>query len=74
MEEKKRKSQPYSERKFDKKNAQKYNNTYIKNNYDRLNFTMPKGYKDKIKNAAIDKGISAAEFVRQAIDNYINNN
>lgn len=43
-----------------------------KENKDRLNFLMPKGYKDKIKAAADADGISAAEWIRQAIDAKLN--
>ena len=52
-------------KRFDK---QKYDNEYIKNNYDRINFTMPKGTKDRIKAAAEKQGVKPAEFIRQAID------
>lgn len=51
-------------RKFD---FQKYNNEYKKLNYDRLNFLMPKGTKEKIHADATRKGISSAEWLRQAI-------
>ena len=46
---------------------QKYNNEYKKLNYDRLNFLMPKGTKEKIQADATRKGISSAEWLRQAI-------
>ena len=46
---------------------QKYNNDYKKLNYDRLNFVMPKGTKEKIQAAASREGISNAEWIRQAI-------
>ena len=53
------------EKKF---NKQDYDNAYIKNNKDRINFVMPKGYKDKIEEAATAAGISKAEWIRQAIE------
>lgn len=45
----------------------KYNQEYKKLNYDRLNFVMPKGTKEKIQAAASREGISNAEWIRQAI-------
>lgn len=53
-----------TEKKFDKV---KYDNQFIKNNYDRLNFLMPKGTKEQIQAAADLEGISSSEWVRQAI-------
>lgn len=50
--------------KFDKK---KYDNEYIKKNKDRLNFVMPKGRKEQIKRCAELSGISASEWINQAI-------
>lgn len=35
---------------------------------DRINFVMDKGTKDKINQAAAAEGISAAEWLRRAID------
>lgn len=35
---------------------------------DRINFVMDKGTKDKINQAATAEGISAAEWLRRAID------
>ena len=35
---------------------------------DRINFVMDKGTKDKINQAALAEGISAAEWLRRAID------
>lgn len=49
-------------------NKQDYDNAYIRDNKDRINFLMPKGYKARIKTAADAAGISAAEWIRQAID------
>lgn len=46
----------------------KYNNRYIKENKDRINFVMPKGHREKISAAAAAAGISSAEFIRRAID------
>ncbi len=52
------------EKVFDKN---KYDNNYKKQMYDRLNFLMPKGTKEKIQAAAESKGIASSEWVRQAI-------
>ena len=36
-------------------------------NIDRINAVLPKGMKEEINRAAKDQGISASEFIRQAI-------
>jgi len=56
------------EKKF---NKQEYDNKYIKENKDRLNFLMEKGTKERIEQAAKTLNISASEFVRQAIEEKI---
>lgn len=66
-----RKSIPYAERKFDKTKAWKHNNEYQKEVFDRITFVAPKGYKEHIKTIADSKGISSAELIRNAIDDYI---
>lgn len=43
-------------------------NKYVKNNYDRINVTMPKGRKDEIKAHAEDRGESVNAFINRAID------
>ena len=48
-------------------NKQEYDNDYIKNNYDRLNFVMPKGTKDRINQKAAEHGTSASEYLRKII-------
>lgn len=45
----------------------KYKNHFIKENYDRINLTMPKGNKEIIKRAAIAAGESVNEYINQAI-------
>lgn len=57
-----------AEKKF---NKQEYDNIYIKENKDRLNFIMEKGTRDRINQAAKALNISASEFVRQAIEEKI---
>lgn len=49
-------------------NQFKYQNDFVKNNYDRINLTMPKGKKDTIKQAATTAGMSVNEFINQCID------
>ena len=39
----------------DKSQAVKYNNDFIKNAYDRINLTVPKGYKALLQEAAKDQ-------------------
>lgn len=48
-------------------NKQDYDNKYIKENKDRINFVMPKGMKDRIQKAADAIGVKSSEFIRQAI-------
>lgn len=48
-----------------------YQNDYIKKNYDRVNLTVPKGKKEKIKAAAAAGGQSVNEFINEAIDEKI---
>lgn len=40
----------------DKKVAERYANEYIRNKYDRINVTLPKGAKEKLKEAAKANG------------------
>lgn len=46
--------------KFDK---QAYDNKYIAEHYDRINFFMPKGIKEEIKLKAKAKGMSMSEYL-----------
>ena len=46
-------------------------NKYVKNNYDRINVTMPKGRKEEIKAHAESKGESVNGFINRAIDETI---
>lgn len=43
-------------------------NKYVKNNYDRINVTMPKGKKDIIQAHAEAHGQSVNGFINKAID------
>lgn len=48
-----------------------YNNTFIAQAYDRINLTVPKGEKDKIKAHAEGMGESVNGFVNRAIEEQI---
>lgn len=48
-----------------KRNARQ--NNWIKDTKDRINFTMPKGRKEEIKEYASRAGLSASEWINQAI-------
>lgn len=42
-------------------------NKYVKNNYDRINVTMPKGQKEVIQAAAVAAGESVNSYINTAI-------
>ena len=44
-----------------------YKNNFIKENYDRVNLTLPKGNKEIIKKAAVAAGESMNEYINRAI-------
>ena len=46
-------------------------NKYVKNNYDRINVTMPKGKKETIQAHAEAQGESVNGFINRAIDHQI---
>lgn len=50
------------------KAQQKAVHKYVKNNYDRIELTVPKGQKDIIKAVAESVGESLNTYVRNAID------
>ena len=56
----------------EKFNQIKYQNEFIKPKYDRVNLTVPKGKKEKIKAAAKAAGQSVNEYINSAIDSYMN--
>ena len=43
-------------------------NKYVKNNYDRVNVTMPKGKKETIQAHAAAQGESVNGFINRAVD------
>lgn len=48
-------------------------NKYVKENYDRINVTFPKGKKDIIKAHAESKGESVNGFINRAVDELLKN-
>lgn len=50
-----------------KSEAVKYNNEYNKRSYDRINFTVPKGYREVIRDAASANGESVNEFILRIV-------
>ena len=53
----------------EKSDAIRYNNQFIQNTYDRINLTVPKGDKDKIKAHAETQGEIVNSFINRAISN-----
>lgn len=51
-------------------NQIKYQNDYIAENYDRVNLTLPKGEKERIKELAKEKGLSLNEYIRSAVEEF----
>ena len=49
------------------KAGQKAVNKYMRENYDRVNLTMPKGRKDEVKAHADTRGESLNAFINRAI-------
>ena len=50
------------------KASQRAVNKYMKENYDRVNLTMPKGKKDSVQAHAEARGESVNAFINRAID------
>lgn len=50
------------------KAQQKAVNKYVKNNYDRINVTFPKGQKELIAKAAEAAGESVNGYIKKAVD------
>ena len=53
------------------KAGQKAVNKYVKNNYDRINFTIPKGKKDIIQDIAEQQGKSVNRYIKEAVTDKI---
>lgn len=49
------------------KAQQKAVNKYVKNNYDRINVTFPKGEKEALKDHATKQGESVNAFIVRAV-------
>lgn len=49
-------------------NQIEYQNKYIKEKYDRVGLTMPKGKKEIIKARALEEGLSINEYINALID------
>jgi len=49
-----------------------YQNSYIKEKYDRINLTVRKGRKEEIKKRAAATGKSVNEYINRLIDNDMN--
>jgi len=49
-------------------NQIEYQNKYIKEKYDRVGLTMPKGEKEIIKARALEEGMSINEYINALID------
>lgn len=50
------------------KAAQRAVNKYMRENYDRINLTMPKGRKEAIQEIAASQGMSMNAYINAAID------
>ena len=53
------------------KAGQKAVNKYVKNNYDRINFTVSKGKKDIIQGVAEQQGKSVNGYIKEAVEGKI---
>lgn len=51
----------------DKARKTAYQNEFIKQSYDRINLTVPKGQKEKIQSVAAEQGESVNEYIKKAI-------
>ena len=50
------------------KSSTKAHNKYISKAYDRINLTVPKGYKDQIRQHAANLGESVNAYIKRLID------
>ncbi len=46
-----------------------YQNSYIREKYDRINLTVPKGRKEEIKKKALAEDKSVNEYINSLIEN-----
>lgn len=54
-----------------KEDAIRYNNEFIKQTYDRINLTVPKGQKEAIQTHAATRGESVNGFINRVISEAI---
>lgn len=59
--------------KWTKQRAVEYANDYIKEKYDRVNLTIPKGKKELYTKYAKANGISLNAFINQLLEEYVLN-
>ena len=52
----------------DKANAIKYNNQFIKQAYDRINLTIPKGLKQEWQASTQQAGLSLNAYIAEAVE------
>lgn len=45
-----------------------YQNNFIKEKYDRINLTVPKGRKEEIKRKAVEQGLSVNEYINRLLE------
>lgn len=50
------------------KAQQKAVKKYVKAHYDRIEFTAPKGYREKLQDHAAAAGVSVNKYIRKAVD------
>lgn len=55
------------EKKKVSKAQQKAVNKYVKNNYDRINVTFPKGYKEELEKVSAAVGESVNAYIKESV-------
>lgn len=50
------------------KAQQKAVKKYVKAHYDRIEFTAPKGYREKVQDHAAADGTSVSSYIKKAVD------
>lgn len=53
-------------------NQFKYQNTYNRDNYDRVVALLPKGQRERLKQLAAESGVSLGQWIRDAIEEKLN--
>lgn len=57
---------------WDKERATQYKNDFIKEKYDRLNLTFPKGKKEEYQAKAAKAGLSLNALINKLLEEYDN--